>query len=184
VDHTDEQLLIERARAGDRPAFARLVDVYWGRVFRWLRKMSHCAATAEDLTQDVFLRAWRGLGTWEPGTNFRAWLFRIAANRFLDSRRGPRAREPLPLTDTLPSRQSGPVSAVLSDEARSLMVRAVERLPLALRAVFLLRMQEKLPFADIAASLGIREATVRGRLFKARRHLLRDLRDYLDRAWS
>jgi RNA polymerase sigma-70 factor (ECF subfamily) len=184
VEHADERPLIERARAGDRTAFARLVDGYWGRVFRWLRKMARCAATAEDLTQDVFLRAWRALGSFAPGTDFRAWLFRIAANRFLDTRRGPRGRAPVPLSDALPSRRPGPVSLILADECQARMLQAVDHLPVGLRAVFLLRTQEKMPFAAIGRALGVSEATVRGRLFKARKRLLRDLRDYVDRAES
>src|SRR5262249_40714408 len=86
VGAATEDAWIEQARAGDRAAFTALVDVYWGRIFRWLRGMTRCSHLAEDLTQDVFLKAWTALASFEPGTSFRAWLFRIAANRFVDTR--------------------------------------------------------------------------------------------------
>ncbi len=90
MSHPDEPQLIRRAREGDREAFADLAGCYWGRLHRWLAALTHNAHTAEDLTQDVFLKAWVKLRSFRARTHFRAWLFRIAGNCYLDSRRGPR----------------------------------------------------------------------------------------------
>jgi RNA polymerase sigma-70 factor (ECF subfamily) len=180
VDATTEHAWIDRAQAGDHAAFAALADAYWGRVCRWLRGMTRCPHTAEDLTQDVFLRAWSSLGTFTPGTSFRAWLFRIAANRFIDVRRGPRGKSARILPAALSGRDPGPVAVILADECQARVRSAIERLPAAFRAVFLLRIQEGLPFADIAVALRVTEETVRWRLFKARQRLLQELGDYLD----
>jgi RNA polymerase sigma-70 factor (ECF subfamily) len=180
VDAATEHAWIDRAQSGDHAAFASLADAYWGRVCRWLRGMTRCPHTAEDLTQDVFLRAWSALGTFVPGTSFRAWLFRIAANRFIDVKRGPRGKKARMLPTALSGRDPSPVAVLLADECQARVQSAIERLPAAFRAVFLLRIQEGLPFGDIAVALGVTEETVRWRLFKARQRLLEELGDYLD----
>src|SRR5262245_13659244 len=78
--HTDEAARIERARGGDRPAFAALVEHYWDRLYRWLYHLARDCHAAEDLAQDTCLKAFAGLRTFRPGTNFAGWLFRIAHN--------------------------------------------------------------------------------------------------------
>lgn len=180
MQHLDEQELVRRAQGGERAAFSALVDRYWPRVFRWLCGMCHRTHTAEDLTQDVFLRAWSALGSFQAGTSFRAWIFRIASNGFIDSTRGPRGTPPAALPDTLPARDAGPVTTVLAQECETLVQQACDRLPLGYRAALLLRTQEDLSFAEIATALGVTEETARWRLFKARQLLLRELGPYLD----
>jgi RNA polymerase sigma-70 factor (ECF subfamily) len=182
VEREAEEALIRRAQGGDQDAFAELAEEYWGRIYRWLLKTIRCPHTAEDLTQDVFLKAWSALGSFQAGTSFRAWLFRIAGNRFIDTRRGPRGLPVAILPATLTSREPGPVGVALAGECQARIDRAVELLPVDLRAVFLLRVQEGLPFADIALMFDITEETARWRLFKARQMLLNDLGDYLDGA--
>jgi len=88
VEHPDEQQWVRKAQAGDREAFAALIEGYWGRVYCWLQGLTGRSHAAEDLTQEVFLRAWEELRTLQEGSRFRSWLFRIARNCFLDSRRG------------------------------------------------------------------------------------------------
>ncbi|MGL6097029.1 MAG: RNA polymerase sigma factor, partial [Fimbriiglobus sp.] len=73
----EEPEWIAAAQRGDRAAFARLVDAYWDRLYRWLYQMTRDRHRAEDLVQETFLKALAGLGSFRPGTNFRAWLFRI-----------------------------------------------------------------------------------------------------------
>jgi RNA polymerase sigma-70 factor (ECF subfamily) len=181
VEREDDQGLVERARAGDRGAFARLAERLWGRVVRWMTTLSGCPHHAEDLAQEAFLKAWAALPTFQPGTNFRAWLFRIARNGFLDSRRGPRGRPTAPLSDALTTTQQGPVGTLLTQECAAQVAAAIARLPEAFRSVLLLRTQEGLAFADVARVLDVSEETARWRLFKARQMLLRELADYLDR---
>src|SRR5438105_7319383 len=77
---TDEQVLIESAQHGEREAFAELVKHYWDRLYRWLYHLTHDRHLAEDLVQESFLRAFRALASFQAGTNFQAWLFRIAHN--------------------------------------------------------------------------------------------------------
>ena len=66
----EEPQLVLLAQAGDRQAFATLAERYWRRVFRWLYGLTHHTHLAEDLTQEAFLKAWRALGSFQPGPAF------------------------------------------------------------------------------------------------------------------
>jgi RNA polymerase sigma-70 factor, ECF subfamily len=162
--------LVEQTLKGDHDAFARLVDRHWERLYRWLYHLTHAPHDAEDLTQEAFLRAFHGLERFRPGTNFRAWLFRIAYNAFLKGRRAVRVR--LSLSDNWPARDQGPEEKALSREALLLLARAVGRLPTDFRVAFLLRAEEGLSFREIGEVLGITEGTARWRIFKAREKLI------------
>jgi RNA polymerase sigma-70 factor (ECF subfamily) len=181
VHEPQEHEWIRRAQGGDREAFARLVDCYWVRIYRWLFGLGRNAHLAEDLTQDVFLKAWSKLATFQANSHFRAWLFRLARNCFVDSRRGPRGIQPEPLSPTAPGREPDPVATLLSQETHTQVQAALDRLPLRFRAPFLLRMQEELSFQEVARALRLTEATARWRVFKARKMLLKDLGPALDR---
>jgi RNA polymerase sigma-70 factor (ECF subfamily) len=179
---SEEHLLIRGAQQGDRQAFARLVERHWDGLFRWLLHLAHDRHTAEDLAQDTFLKALNGLHTFRPGSNFRAWLFRIAHNTFANHRRSSRPRQPYP--EELPADGEGPLEQTLSREALQLLGRAVSRLPADFRAAFLLRAEEGLSFREIGEALGITEETARWRVFKARHKLMTVLAPQLDREKS
>jgi len=181
VHEPQELIWVRRAQAGDREAFAMLVDRYWLRIHRWLFGLTRNAHAAEDLTQDVFLKAWSKLHTFAAGTFFRAWLFRLASNCFLDSRRGPRGQAIQVLPPAAVSREPDPVATLLSRETHTLVEAALTRLQMKFRAPFLLRMQEELSFQEIARILGLTEETARWRVFMARKLLVKDLGPALDR---
>lgn len=170
----EETLLLAAAQAGDRPAFARLVEGYWPRLYRWLYHLTRDRHLAEDLAQEAFLRALANLGRFRVGTNFRAWLFRIAHNALLNVQRSAgRRRTSLP--DDLPTREPGPADSACSREALAGLAGAVERLPTEFKAALLLRVEEGLSFRQIAGVLDITEETARWRVFKARQKLLGQL---------
>jgi RNA polymerase sigma-70 factor (ECF subfamily) len=169
-----EDNLVRRAQAGDRAAFADLVERYWERLYRWLYHLTHDRHTAEDLTQEAFLKVLAHLERFRAGTNFRAWLFRIAHNSFANHLRArTRQREPLP--DDLADSDQGPVAALESRETLQGLARAVAGLPTEFRAALLLRVEEDLSFRQIADVLGLTEETARWRVFKARQKLLTSL---------
>jgi RNA polymerase sigma-70 factor (ECF subfamily) len=129
----EEDGLIRAAQEGDRQAFAALVERYWDRLFRWLYHLTHNRHTAEDLAQEAFLKGLGHLDTFRAGTNFRAWLFRIAHNAWANqARRAARDRRPVP--DDLPGRDDGPVEQALTRESLQLLARAVGRLPAEFRS--------------------------------------------------
>jgi RNA polymerase sigma-70 factor (ECF subfamily) len=176
----EEHGLIRGAQEGDRRAFAALIERYWDRLYRWLYHLTHDRHTAEDLAQETFLKALSHLDSFRAGTNFGAWLFRIAHNAWVNQARGA-ARCRLPVPDNLPDRDEGPVEQVLTKESLQLLARAVGRLPPEFRAAFLLRVEEDLSFRQIAEVLGLTEETARWRVFKARQKLLSVLAPQLER---
>ena len=88
----EETDLIHAAQRGDRSAFATLVELYWPRLFRWLYHLVHDRHLAEDLAQETFLKALANMERFRAGTNFRAWLFRIAHNGFANHVRATHKR--------------------------------------------------------------------------------------------
>lgn len=175
----DEADLIRKAQAGDRDAFAALVERYWDGLYRWLVRLSRDPHAAEDLAQEAFLKAYRGLASFQAGTHFRAWLFRIAHNSFLNQRRAARPNRPVP--EQLASREAGPDEQAEGREAQQRVACAVARLPAEYKAAFLLRVEEGMSFRQIAGVLAITEETARWRVFKARQRLLGALAPQPDR---
>lgn len=98
----DEQGLVERARAGDTGAFARLYEDYFDRVYRYIAIRVGSRVEAEDLTEQVFLKALESIGSFQwRGVPFSSWLFRIAHNQVVDYLRKATKRESLPLDESV-----------------------------------------------------------------------------------
>src|SRR5436190_22510413 len=101
--------------------------MYYERLFRWLYHLTRDRHTAEDLTQEALLKAFAAMERFKPGSNFRAWLFRIAYNNFVNQRRvAVRQRESLP--DNLPDTDEGPAEQAAQRESFALLADAVYRL--------------------------------------------------------
>ena len=180
MNHPDEDEWVRKAQAGDQGAFALLVEHYWDRLRRWLFCLTRKQHLAEDITQEALARAWVGLRGLQAEETFRVWLFRIARNCLLDSRRGPRGNEPLPLANEVGSKQDEPLDELLDREAHTLIQEALARLPDANRTAYLLWTQEDMPYHEIANVLGVSEKTARWRVYKARQALVKELQTYLD----
>jgi RNA polymerase sigma-70 factor (ECF subfamily) len=179
----EEAGLIRDARQGDRRAFASLVERYWDRLYRWMYHLTHHRQSAEDLCQEAFLKAMTGLTGFREGSNFRAWLFRIAYNAFINQqRKASRIRDAFPTN--VVANGEGPAEQAMSREALKMLARAVGRLPDDFRAAFLLRVEEDLSFKQIAEILEITEETARWRVFKARQKLMDTLAPQLEREKS
>ncbi len=132
-------------------------------------------SSAQDLVQESVLRAYRGYGSYVPGSNFRAWLFRIMTNTYInDYRRRIHAPQSLDVAEIDPSDPSDvefvrtsdleALTETLGDDAR----RAIEKLPPDFRLVFLLSTFEGCSYKEIAEIAGIPIGTVMSRLFRAR----------------
>ena len=172
----EETTWIVAAQRGDRAAYARVVDAYWDRLYRWLFRMTHDRHKAEDLTQETFLKALAAIGSFRPGTNFRAWLFRIGHNNFVNLKRGEkRATQTLPDEPMQADGTPGPQTMASDRETLVLVSKAVAELPADFRSALLLRAEEGLSFREVAAVLGITEETARWRVFKARQKLVKVL---------
>lgn len=180
----DQTEQVRRAQRGDRDAFAQLVEQYFDRLFRWLCHLTHNQHLAEDLTQETFLKAFAHLESFRVGSNFQAWLYRIAYNTFLNQRRTATRMTRQPFPEALPANDASPDEQALTRESLQLLARAVGRLPKEFRAAFLLRVEEGLSFRQIADVLQTTEQTARWRVFKARQKLLNVLAPQLDREQS
>lgn len=167
----EESDLVHDAQGGDRRAFAILIERYWDRLYRWLYHLTRDAHAAEDLVQESFLKAFAALKSFRLGSNFRAWLFRIAHNNFINSRRaGRRLSQPLPVDG--PEAVGGPVDEAMEHETLQRLAEAVAKLPVEFRSALVLRAEEGLSFRQIAQVIGTTEQTARWRVFKARQKLM------------
>jgi RNA polymerase sigma-70 factor (ECF subfamily) len=180
VAPSDEKELIHQAQGGDRAAQATLVERYWDRIYRWLCHMTHDRHAAEDVAQEAFMKALHGLDGFRAGSNFQAWLFRIAHNAFANHRRSRRHMRQA-FVEQAAAAARGPAELAMSKETLQLLARAVGRLPTEFRAAFLLRAEEEMSFQVIADVLGITEVTARWRVFKARQKLMEVLAPELER---
>jgi RNA polymerase sigma-70 factor, ECF subfamily len=181
-----ERELIRRARAGDQDAFAELVMMHADRVYALLRRFGLDPAEADEVAQEVFVRAWRGLPRFEERAQFSTWLYRIAFNeaqRRLSRRPPPRAVTDPEREDAIAalpeSAQYGPEAQTLDREFEQILGRALERLPADWRMAVVLRDVEGLSTHDAAEIAGIGEAAFKSRLHRGRTTLRALLEPYL-----
>ena len=181
-----EHELIRRARAGDEDAFAELVTMHAARVTGALRRFGLDPSEADDVAQDVFLRAWRGLARFQERAQFSTWLYRIAFNEAQRrlSRRGPVRAEPEQGRDdplgTLPADPHlGPEAQALDHELERTLNKALDKLPAQWRAAVVLRDIEGLSTREAAEIAGVREAAFKSRLRRGRMQLRALLEPYL-----
>jgi RNA polymerase sigma-70 factor, ECF subfamily len=183
---SSEHELIRRARAGDQDAFAELVTTHANRVYGALRRFGLEPDEADEVAQEVFVRAWRGLARFEERSQFSTWLYRIAFNeaqRRLSRRPAARA-EPEPDREdpilALPeSPELGPDAQTLDHEFERTLERALDQLPAEWRAAVVLRDIEGLSTHDAANVVGLREAAFKSRLHRGRMRLRALLEPYL-----
>ena len=143
---------------------------------------------AEDLVQETYLKAFRGFASFQPGTNFRAWIFQIMKNTFLSTRVRTKRREAVTLSSDgileLPA-SSNSVESILFERSRLDAVRsAIEQLPVIFREVLLLCDVEEASYREIAEILSIPIGTVMSRLARARRAVRESLRSLPSAAFS
>ena len=136
---------------------------------------------AEDLVQETYLKAWQAFSSFQRGTNFRAWMYRILRNTFLTSRTGlPAVTETLDLekenVSALVATTDTPESILIEAANRDLVRSAIEGLPLDFREVLLLREVDEMSYRDIAATLSLPMGTVMSRLSRARQAVTDKLR--------
>ncbi len=179
--------LIERARAGDADAFQTIVETHSERVYGALRSFGLTGDEAEDVAQAVFIRAWRGLKSFEGRAQLSTWLYRIAFN---EAQRLLSRRPPAPVGDDasgfdpileLPDLAArGPEAAALDREFVTAMWHALGELPEDWRTAVVLRDIEGLSTVEAAAVVGARAAAFKSRLHRGRMQLRALLEPYLD----
>jgi RNA polymerase sigma-70 factor (ECF subfamily) len=184
---SSEHELIARARAGDQDAFAELVVLHADRVYGALRRFGLDPDEADEVEQEVFVRAWRGLARFQQRSQFSTWLYRIAFNeaqRRLSRRPpAPPTLEPDredPIVSLRESPELGPEAQTLEAEFEWTLERALDQLPADWRAAVVLRDVEGLSTHDAAEVVGIGEAAFKSRLHRGRMELRTLLEPYLE----
>ena len=171
---TDEQL-VRKSQDDDERAFGELVSRYESKVYSLALKMLRNPEDAEDVLQDTFLRAYRGIKSFKGNSTFSTWIYRITANSALMRLRkrqlptvsiddADEREAPINIADWAP----GPVEQMLNQETQAAMTEAIEALPPEFRQVFVLRDVEELSNAEVAEILDLSVAAVKSRLHRAR----------------
>lgn len=187
-ERVDTALSLDALRAGDRNEFARLVDLYSGKIYRLALQITGNTQDAEDVLQETFLKAFHALPAFEGRSSLSTWLYRIAVNEALMILRRQKAQfsledngngeeekvENLQLVDWC----CLPEDELQSAETRRVLDEAIQRLSPVLQLVFLLRDVEGLSVKDTADALGITESAVKVRLLRARLRLREQLSAY------
>ena len=181
TEELPDETLAALAADGDTDAFAVLVRRYEKTVFYAVYPMTGSRQEAEDVTQEVFLRVWRGLPTFRREAKFSTWLLSTARNVCIDCLRKRKHEKELfasPAEDTEAeaepadeSTNADPACALLRKERTELVRAALAKLPEDYRLVLSLRELQGMSCAEIAALLDIREGTVRTRLHRAKKIL-------------
>jgi RNA polymerase sigma-70 factor, ECF subfamily len=169
---TDDAALVRRAQGGDMAAFEDLVMRHADRLYATLRGFGLDDGEAQEVAQETFLRAWRGLGRFEGRSRFFTWLYRIGFNeaqRRLARRPAAAARSTDEHDlDLLADPRPGPAQRAEHDELRAALRHALRELPPELRAPVVLRDVEGLSTREAASVLDLGEAAFKSRLHRGR----------------
>jgi len=154
--------------------FEDLAIPLFDQLYNFARWLTQDTAEAEDLVQETYAKALRGFPSFQAGTNFRAWMYRILRNSFLSSRTGLKTTVAFDEedSDTVPSAPgSTPESILISNADREIVRQALEELPMHFREILLLCEVEEMSYREISDALTIPAGTVMSRLFRARKAL-------------
>ena len=185
---TEEQHLIRQIQSGDHEAFAKLVKCHETNVYNLCLRMSGNPEDAMDLSQEAFIKAWRGIQFYKFESAFSTWLYRLTSNVCIDFLRKQKRRPTVSLTveeeenaveleveDTAPS----PEEQYLHAERSRAIAAAMAGLEEEFRVVLTLRVVEDLPYEEIAEIMQTSIGTIKSRIARARSKLQELLRPYL-----
>ncbi len=153
---------------------------HFDRLYNFACWLTQDRQEAEDLVQETYAKALKGFASFQLGTNFRAWIYKILRNTFLTSRTGLKATATVPLDEsaeeTLPATAETPESILLQRSDGQLVQQALAQLPVPHREVLLLCEVEEMSYQEISATLAVPIGTVMSRISRARKALREALR--------
>jgi RNA polymerase sigma-70 factor (ECF subfamily) len=181
--------LIRRCQAGDRRAFAELVERYQQMVFNLYYRVAPAGVDIEDLAQDAWLKVYNSLPQLQKPEVFRSWLHRVALNTFHDRMR-QKGRLDISIDEPIGGEDSGlhlelpdlgplPEDLLLESEWQERLDAAIRRLPEPFRLAIVMREVQQMSYEEIAEALEINLGTVKSRIARARERLIADLAGYL-----
>ena len=157
---------------GDSGSFEDLAMPHFARLYNLACWLTHDTVAAEDLVQETYMKALRGFSSFQQGTNFRAWIYRILRNTFLTSQTGLKAVATIDLDDERspePADKLTPESILLARMEIETIQQALGALPVHFREIILLCDLEEMSYQEIGQALGIPAGTVMSRLSRARK---------------
>jgi RNA polymerase sigma-70 factor (ECF subfamily) len=178
----DIDLLIARCLGGDQAAWDQIVRQHWRKVFNLAYKFVGRHDEAEDLTQDIFLKIFKALHTFDRRANFQTWLISISRNLCIDHYRSVRKERETVSRDvdaaelSPVSRERSPLATLEQLDLKQLIRRALGALPDTLREAVILRDLQEFSYHEIADRLGLPEGTVKSRINRGRIELARQIR--------
>jgi RNA polymerase sigma-70 factor (ECF subfamily) len=173
--------LIERCLKGDQRAWDEIVRLYWRKVFNVAYKFVGRQDEAEDLAQDIFLKLFKSLKTFDRRANFSTWLISVSRNLCIDHYRSVRRERDLVTHDVdvvslaRPSALDSPQVALERRDRVALLRAALDKLAPSLRTAVMLRDIQELSYQEIAETLGVPEGTVKSRINRGRTELARQI---------
>lgn len=189
-----EQELIARAREGDQAAFEQLVLAHQDRVYSLAVRMIGDREEAADLAQEAFLKAWQGLASFQGGSSFSTWIYRLTTNVCIDHLRRQRRRREVEPAVSLDDEEGGwaepadwgqdPQRKLEESERSRALARGLERLPDHQRRVLVMRELSGLSYQEIGDALELDLGTVKSRIARARlalRKILLEDGNFFDR---
>ena len=175
-------LTIQRAAEGDQAAWDTIVRTYRRKVFNVAYRFVGTYEEAEDLTQEIFLKVFKSLDTFDRRANFQTWLISVSRNLCIDHYRKVRQERQtidrrVDASELSPvSHEPGPVSALEQQDRVVLLREALSALPESLRTAVLMRDIQELSYQEIAERLRLPEGTVKSRINRGRMELARQIR--------
>jgi RNA polymerase sigma-70 factor, ECF subfamily len=175
--------LIERCLQGDQAAWDEIVRLHWRKVFNIAYKFVGRHDEAEDLTQDVFLKIFKSLDTFDRRANFQTWLISVSRNLCIDHYRSVRKeRETIDRKQdagevSARSADPGPIAALEQRDRVAMLRKALSVLPPTLRQAVVMRDLQELSYQEIAHKLKLPEGTVKSRINRGRSELAREIRN-------
>lgn len=169
----DELRAVAQAKQGDADAFAQLVQAYETSVYRLALRMCGNAHDAEEVAQEAFVAAWKGLPAFRGESKFSSWLYQLTTNAAINFlRKEKRHRAATPLEDEMELAADGtPQQAAEAAELRESLQQALDSLTPEHRQIFLLRQMRQLSYDEIGRLLGLESGTVKSRLNRAKKQL-------------
>ena len=178
----DVESLIQRCLLGDQSAWELIVRQYWRKVFNIAYKFVGKHDEAEDLAQDIFMKMFKSLATFDRRANFQTWLISVSRNPCIDHYRSVRKeRETIDrgvdANELTPaSSEPGPMAALEQRDRVVVLRHALAQLPDTLRTAVLMRDIQEMSYQEIADKLGLPEGTVKSRINRGRTELARHVK--------
>jgi len=161
-------------RRTDAESFETLAMPLFSSLYNFAHWLTHNREESEDLVQETYLKALKGFESFQQGTNFRAWIYRILRNTFLTSRSGLKVKMTVPLEreeDAIGRPADTPEAVLLAHADQQMIQSALEHLPAPFREVIVLCDVEEMSYQEIAEVVGVPIGTVMSRLSRARKSM-------------